>query len=293
MSQAAVLRKQLLDGCWCNAEGIYFDFMQPGMVAPLQSIGEQWWWNHFISIDYGFGNSSAAAGMYAISPLGRVYKTRERDEPKMPLHEFCNRLCEKGFEATDRAPKQAAWLKKLKDDDPEWPKVIYVVIDSANDHHDGQGKSQFEMMAEIFAKHGIPCIKCGGESKVSQASAQNLYNGMATMGLVLTNACPRTYKSLSSRVIDERRAIKKMRGDALDDILDETRYGYNTWIEQSTMPRRLELEDELEKLRQKGLDETSLAHYRWKKERELEAAERRAATVCALQGVFRILAPRW
>jgi hypothetical protein len=202
----------------------------------------------------------------------------------MPLHEFCNRLCEKGFEATDRAPKQAAWLKKLKDDDPERPKVIYVVIDSANDHHYGQGKSQFEMMAEIFAKHGIPCIKCGGESKNSQASAQNLYNGMATMGLVLTNACPRTYKSLSSRVIDERRAIKKMRGDALDDILDETRYGYNTWIEQSTMPRRLELEDELEKLRQKGLDETSLAHYRWKKERDLEAAERRAGLGIPLSG---------
>jgi hypothetical protein len=283
-SQAAVLRKQLLDGCWCNAEGIYFDFMQPGMVVPVQSIGEQWWWNRFISIDYGFGNSSAAAGMYAISPLGRVYKTRERDEPKMPLHQFCERLCKTGFDATERAPKQAAWLTKLKDGDPERPKVLYAVVDSANDHHDGVGKSQYEMIAEIFAKYNIPCIKCGGESKDSQASAQNLYNGMATMQMVLTSGCPRTYKSLSSRVIDERMAIKKRHGDPLDDVLDETRYGYNTWIEQSEMPRRVALEDEMEKLRQKGLDETSLAHYRWKKERDLETAERRQGLGMPLTG---------
>lgn len=290
-SQSAVLRKQLLDGCWCNAEGIYFDFMQPGMVVPIQSIGEQWWWNHFISIDYGFGNSSAAAGMYTISPLGRVYKTRERDEPKMPLHQFIERLCTKGFEATVRAPRQAAWLNKLRDGDPERPKVLYTVVDSANDHHDGVGKSQFEMIAEIFSKHGIPCIKCGGESKDSQASAQNLYNGMATSQLMLTSAVPRTYKSLSSRVIDERRAIKKKRGDALDDILDETRYGYNTWIEQSEMPKRMALEGELEKLRKGGLDETSLAHYRWKKERELEAAERRQGMGIPLSGTSRLSVP--
>ena len=284
MSQSAVLRKQLLDGCWCNAEGIYFDFMQPDMVVPLQSIGEQWWWNHFISIDFGFGNSSAAAGMYAISPLGRVYKTRERDEPKMPLKEFVERICTKGFEATDRAPKQAAWLTKLNEGDPEAPKVIYVVDDTADDQHKGQGESVFEMMAKMFAKHGIPCIKCGGESKKSQASAQNLYNGLSSMNLVITKACPRTYKSLSSRVIDERMAIKKLRGDPLDDVLDETRYGYNTWIEQSVMPRRMALEEELEKMRQNGLDETSLAHYRWKKEKDLEAAERREGMGIPLVG---------
>ena len=284
MSQSAVLRKQLLDGCWCNAEGIYFDFMQPDMVVPLQSIGEQWWWNHFISIDFGFGNSSAAAGMYAISPLGRVYKTRERDEPKMPLKTFVEAICEKGFPATDRAPRQAAWLTRLKDNDPERPKVLYVVDDTADDKHQGQGESVFEMMQKIFAKYGIPCIKCGGESKKSQASAQNLYNGLASRNLVLTNAVPRTYKSLSSRVIDERMAIKKLRGDPLDDVMDETRYGYNTFIEQSAMPRRLELEEEMERLRQDGLDETSLSHYRWKKEKELEEAERRSQRGIPLGG---------
>jgi len=284
MSQAAVLRKQLLDGCWCNAEGIYFDFMQPDMQVALQSIGEEWWWNHIISIDYGFGNSSAAAGMYAVSPLGRVYKTRERDEPKMPLKNFIEGICEKGFEATERAPRQAAWLSKLNDGDPEPPKVLYAVDDTADDKHAGQGESVYDMMSRMFAKHGIPTIKCGGESKNSQASAQNLYNGLASLSLVITNACPRTYKSLSSRVIDERMAIKKQRGDPLDDVLDETRYFYNTWIEQSVMPRRMALEEELEKMRKGGLDETSLAHYRWKKERDLEAAERREGMGIPLAG---------
>ena len=101
---------------------------------------------------------------------------------------------------------------------------------------------------------------------------------------MLTNAVPRTYKSLSSRVIDERMAIKKLRGDPLDDVMDETRYGYNTFIEQSAMPRRLELEEEMERLRQDGLDETSLSHYRWKKEKELEEAERRSQRGIPLGG---------
>lgn len=277
MSQTAAIRKQLLDGCWCNAEGIYFDFMQPGMVVPIQTIGEEWWWNHFISIDYGYGNSSAAAGMYAVSPLGRVFKTRERDEKKMGSVDFAKAICEKGFEATDVARAQAAWLRKLKDRDPERPRINYVVIDSANDSHTGTGKSNFELISAIFAKHGIPCIKAGKEAKDSQASAQNLYNGLANAGLVLTSETPRTYKSLSSRVIDERRAVKKIHGDPLDDILDETRYGYNTYIEQTSVPATISLEQELEEMRKRGLDENSISHYKWRKEQQIAAQERAAA----------------
>lgn len=275
-TQSAAVRKQLLDGCWCNAEGIYFDFLQPSMSVPLQTIGEEWWWNHFISIDYGYGSSSAAVGMYAVSPLGRVYKVRERDEPKMGSEDFAMAICEKGFEKTDRSPAQGNWLKKLRDRDPERPRINFCVIDSANDQHHGTGKSNFEIISAIFAKYGIPCIKAGKEAKDSQASAQNLYSGLSNFNLVLTNACPRTYKCLSSRVvdIDGPRAIKKLRGDPMDDVLDETRYGYNTWIDQSVMPARVALEKEIQDMVDRGLDETSIAHYKWRREREIDDQER-------------------
>lgn len=284
MSQTAAVRKQLIDGCWCNAEGIYFDFLQPGMVVPIQTVGEEWWWNHFISIDYGFGNSSAAAGMYAVSPMGRIFKTRERDEPKLDSVSFAKAICERGFEANDRAGRQAAWLTKLRDRDPERPRISFVVFDCANDSHHGSGKSNFELMAPIFRKHGIPCIKAGAEAKDSQASAMNLYNGLATGELVLTSAVPRTYKSLTSRVIDERRAIKKIHGDPLDDLLDETRYGYNTFIGPSAEPDRLGLERQLEEMRQRGVDENSIAHFKWRREEQIGQQEREKAKGIPLVG---------
>ena len=283
MSQTAVLRKQLLDGCWCNAEGIYYDFMQPGMVVKIQTVPEEWWWNHFISIDYGFGNSSAAAGMYAVSPLGRTYKVRERIEKKMGSKEFALRICKDGFAAIGDGepglpqPAQPAWLEKLKGRDPEGPRVNFVVMDSANDAHSGTGRSNFEIMAEVFREHGIPCVKSGKEAKDSQASAQHLYNGLASQELALTSGVPYTYKALSSRVIDERRAIKKVHGDPLDDITDETRYGYNTYYDTSAAPAEVALDKEMEEMRQRGLDETSLAHYRWRKRLEMDEAERMAA----------------
>ncbi len=273
MSQSAVLRKQLLDGCWCNAEGIYYDFMQPSMTVPIQTVPEEWWWNHFISIDYGYGNSSAAAGMYAISPLGKCFKTRERDEPKMGSKDFAEAICRKGFPAAERAGSQACWLAKLKDRDPQRPKISFVVFDSANDSHTGTGKSNFEIMAKVFRKYGIPCVKAGKEAKDSQASAQNLYNGLAGKELILTSATPRTYKSISSRVIDERRAIKKIHGDPLDDIFDETRYGYNTYFHPAEQPKDEALKQEVKEMQERGIDETSIAHFVFRRQREIEQAE--------------------
>lgn len=284
MSQAAAVRKQLVDGCWCNAEGIYYDFMQPGMVVPIQKVPDEWWWSHFISIDYGYGNSSAAAGMYSVSPMGHVYKVRERDENKMDSVSFAKAICEKGFPSSDRAPAQAPWTAKLKDRDPERPRFIFAVFDSANDSHTGTGKSNFELMAPIFQQYGIPCIKAGAEAKDSQASAMNLYNALANRELILTSAVPRTYKSLSSRVIDERRAIKKIHGDPLDDILDETRYGYNTYFDPSAAPANVALDKEIEEMKKRGLDENSLAHYRWKRQAEIDEQQRQAAKGIPLRG---------
>lgn len=281
MSQTAAVRKQLLDGCWCNAEGIYFDCLQPSMVTPLAMVGEEWWWNHFVSIDYGFGNSSAAAGLYAVSPAGRVFKVRERDEPKMGSVEFVTRLCEKGFAATNRAPAQASWLHKLRERDPERPRINFCVIDSANDQHTGTGKSNFELMAEVLAKYGIPCIKA---AKDAMGNAQNLYNGLGESAIVLTSAVPRTYKSLTSRTIDERRAVKKIHGDPLDDIYDETSYAYNTFLDQSLEPAKVGLERQIEEMRKRGLDENSIEHYRWRREIEIEQAQRAAARGIPLTG---------
>ena len=55
-------------GCWCTLEGAYFPFVHAGMVRPLAEAGVEWWHNHFLSIDYGYGKSSSSVGLYVRGP---------------------------------------------------------------------------------------------------------------------------------------------------------------------------------------------------------------------------------
>lgn len=277
LTQTKAIQQQLLYGCWCNAAGLYFDFMRPDDVVHLATIGEEWWWPHFISVDYGYGNSAAAAGMYAIHPSGRVYKIRERVERKMGAIEFAKRLCKDGFGEVDfplQRP-QDNWLKKLKPRDPERPRISFCVMDEAMDQHRGTGKSIYEEMAAVFAEHSIGCVK---GSHGPESNAQVLYNGLQNKGLVLTRESgdlPMSYRSISSRIVDKRKAVKKIHGAWEDDVYDETSYAYNTWRETSVQPARSALATELAQMRKEGMDETTIARVAWNREQKIREDEKK------------------
>ncbi len=270
------LQVQIREGCWCEAAGLYFDFMRPDQVVPYATIGDSWWWQHFLAIDYGFGNSAAAAGMYAVNANGTVFSTRERVERKMPALEFAKRICKDGF---GKAPypaqgAQTSWLKKLKARDPEPPRMSFCVMDEAMDQHRGTGKSVYDVMADVFTAHGIQSMKAAHDPA---GNAQVLYNGLANKGLILTRESldlPLSYRSLSSRIVDERKAVKKIHGAWEDDVADMCMYSYNTWRENSEKPARTALQEELAELRASGLDETSIARIAWNREQKIAAEER-------------------
>lgn len=275
LSQSKAVQQQLLYGCWCNAAGLYFDFLRPDDVIPYQTIVDAWWWLHFFSIDYGYGNSAAAAGMYAQSPNGRVFKTRERVERKMPALKFAQAICEKGFDRTDYPAQgpQTHWLTKFKPRDPERPRVSFCVMDSAMDQHRGVGKSIYRVMADVFEKNNVPCIKAAHDPA---GNAQNLYNGLSSKMLVMTrdsSDLPLSYRSISSRVVDERKAVKKIHGAWEDDCFDESSYFWNTFRQNSAKPARTALEEELAQLRSDGVDETTLARIAWQREQAIRKDE--------------------
>jgi hypothetical protein len=279
LTQSKAIQQQLLYGCWCNAAGLYFDFMRPDMVVPYASIGDSWWWQHFWSIDYGFGNSAAAAGMYAINPNGVVFKTRERIERKMAALKFAKCLCKDGFSAVDYPQQgpQENWLKKLKARDPENPRMSFVVMDEAMDQHRGTGKSIYGVMSEVFAEYGLGSMKAAHDPA---GNAQVLYNGLANKFCVLTRDSadlPLSYRSISSRIVDERKAVKKIHGAWEDDSYDETSYAYNTWRQNSEKPARTALQEELADLRKQGLDETSLARIAWTREKAIKEKEQESS----------------
>ncbi|HEU5397951.1 MAG TPA: hypothetical protein VFV77_01615 [Gammaproteobacteria bacterium] len=283
LTQTEAIRMQLLYGCWCNAEGLYFPFLRPDQMVPFQAVPREWWWGHFISIDYGYGNSAAAAGLYTISPNGQVLKVGERVEKKMASRDFALGLCKRGFKET-QSPRQAAmapWLAKLKPRDPEPPRILWAMTDPANDQHHGTGKSNFEIMSEVFREHGIDCI-LGAHDPMG--NAQNLYNGLTNRSLAITTACPYTWGTLTSRTIDDRKAVKKEKGNPQDDCYDETAYAWNTWMTQSVKPARITLQEELDQMRKDGMDETSIARYSWQREQRIRAEEQKAAHGVPLTG---------
>lgn len=276
LTQSKAIQQQLLFGCWCNAAGLYFDFMRPDQVVHYATIGDAWWWQHFMAIDYGYGNSMAAAGLYAINPNGVVFKVRERVEPKMDAKKFALAICKKGFEATPfpgQAP-QDNWLKKLKARDPEIPRMSMCVMDEAMDQHRGTGKSIYDIMSDVFAEHSIGSIKAAHDPA---GNAQVLYDGLSNHNLVLTRDSadlPLSYRAISSRIVDERKAIKKIHGAWEDDVYDETSYAYNTWRENSQKPARTALQEELAEMRKEGMDETSLARIAWSRELKIREQEK-------------------
>lgn len=279
LSQTKAVQMQLLYGCWCNAAGLYFDFMRPDDVVAYPTIGDSWWWSHFIAVDFGFGNSAASAGFYAVAPNGTVFKSRERVERKMSAENFALGICKRGFELTrdPYQPPENNWLEKLKKRDPDKPRISFCVMDSHMDQHTGTGKSVFRIMADVFEKHGIGCLKAASDP---QGNAQELYNGLSNKRLVLTRhsiELPLSYRSLATRVVDERKAVKKIHGAWEDDVYDETSYGFNTWRENSKMPARTKLEEEVQEMRRGGIDETTIARVAWKREQEIQAEEKRAA----------------
>jgi hypothetical protein len=239
-----------LRGCWCALQGAYFKGMRPDQVAPAYSIGEQWWWVHYIGIDYGYGNSAAAAGLYAVSPprlgfpFGQHYKIDELIAREQLSDEFARAVCNRFAVRIGAGPR----------------KIVCAYIDPANNKHEGTGRSNMEIINETFETFDIPLVPASNDPL---GGSQNLARMLASGQLILTDQCPETYKSLSTRMHDKDRpgCYKKIKGDHLDDVADETRYATNTYTEQSIAPRDVQIHDQLEEMRKAGLDDHSLMIY--------------------------------
>lgn len=270
------LQVQIREGCWCEAAGLYFDFLRPDQVVPYATIGDSWWWQHFLSIDYGYGNSSAAANMYAINPNGIVFSTRERIERKMSALKFAKGICKDGFGIVPypKQGPQAGWLNKLKVRDPEMPRMSFCVMDEAMDQHRGTGKSIYGVMSEVFQENGVGCMKAAHDPA---GNAQVLYNGLANKTVVLTRESaelPLSYRALSTRIVDERKAVKKIHGAWEDDEYDSVSYGINTWRQNSEKPARTALQEELAQMRRDGASETAIARTAWMREQSIQKEEK-------------------
>jgi hypothetical protein len=286
MSQTAEIREALLHGCWCQAEGMYFPFLRTNQIVPYATLDDMWWWVHFLSIDYGYGNSAAAAGLYNVNEAGKVHKIAERVRSKMSSDDFAAMLCEDWIRPAMTFPGETAKpyatphdLKRLemwtaaqaeRNRHPvnERRRIVCVYMDSANDQHHGTGQSNMEIMADVFQKQGVSVVPVDDKSRL--ANAQQVHREMSSGRFALCDTAPKSYESLASRTYDDNhtKGVKKIHGDPLDDVYDETSYGINTWRRNTIKPGDIAINDRLAKMAEAGVNDRSLLIQRARLEKQ-------------------------
>lgn len=257
-TQSGDRAEQFLKGCWCSLQGAYFKGMRPDIVMPYHMVPREWWWVHYLGFDYGYGNSAAAAGFYCVSPPTAQFPGGQH----FKIGEFVAReLLSKEFARA----AAAAFTQPLRG---HKPRIVAGYIDPANNQHDGTGKSNMEQMAEVLAPQEINLVPAANDPL---GGSQRLAHMLASSELILTDLVPETYRALSSRMHDDKRpgCYKKIHGDAMDDIADETRYAVNTFTEESRQPRDEQIAARVKELQDAGLDERSILIHAWKMEQNL------------------------
>ena len=254
-------------GCWCRLEGSYFPFLNSDYIKPLADCGIEWWHNHFISIDYGYGQSWSAAGLYARSPGevkrkvvipgidpallgdgkpvfagGRIRKIAEILVPMTPIDVFAQMIVD-NFVAPGPGEERRC--------------IIAVFLDPNNfnpsfDSRAGTGGHSYsDQIDRILEPWGLSCQMA---SNNRAAGWQLLYRMLRDGEFEITDQCPETFESIRTRLINPKKSgdILKIEGSELDDVADETRYALFTFVNPADKPRELVLKEAIE-----GFDRTT------------------------------------
>jgi hypothetical protein len=263
-SQTAERRQQLKEGCWCKLEGMFFAFLNESYKIQYGSILEPRWATHFLGMDYGASSSAAACGLYFREeeserwPAGRILKVGELVERKMGSDEFAHFVCE-----TFILRRQLQGSR---------PQICACYFDPAMDAHTGTGRSNAEIIAEVFEQYDVPMLKA---AKDRIGNAQMAYKMLMNRSFGICDTAPKTWNSFRSRMHDPKLpgAVIKVHGEDLDDVYDETVYALNTFVEATVKPKEVKVAETLQAYAEAGMDPHSLNIYRIKLNQELMKPE--------------------
>lgn len=211
-------------GCWCALQGAYFSNWDiHKMVVPYASIGERWWDSHFISLDYGFGKSSASAHLHVRRRDDRVFTIGEFVAHSLPAYEFAREVV-------------ARFVLPLVQ--RERRKILAVYLDPANFKNIGDGHTIANQINEVLEPYDLAVLPASNDRI---GGWQLMYQMLQKTEWQIADNCPKLIEAIPTRMHDDKRAgdLLKVPGDALDDVADSARYGVYSFITSSEKPREL------------------------------------------------------
>jgi hypothetical protein len=251
-------------GCWDTLEGAYFPFLNRDMIRRIEECDIQPWHSHFLAIDYGMGQSYAAAGLFVRSPPelaktisitglkteviqapwpnGRIRQIGEICVPMTPVDDFIRMVIE-GFIVPHGDERQRS--------------IVAIFLDPANfnpsyDLRQGTGgHAVSDQMDRVLDPLGMSCQRASN----NRPGGWQLLSRMLRDGeFELTNYSMQTFDALRTRMIDKEKYLDifKEKGKPEDDLSDMVRYGVYSWIHPADKPRELVLKEAIE-----GFDRTT------------------------------------
>jgi phage terminase large subunit len=228
MDLPPALQAKWIRGEWGAVEGCYFIIWNARqMVIPFAEIRAQWWDSHFLSIDYGFGKSSAAAHLHVCLQDQSVVTIAEIVEQHMAAYDFAR-------EIVRRFDLLGAMYQRRN--------VVVVYQDPANKSHIGTGHSVRDQINEVLAECDLGAID-GSNDRIG--GWQLMYQMLARGQWHIADTCPLLSAAIPSRVHDPKRPgdLLKVGGDPLDDAMDSARYGLYSWVTASEKPKETVLKE--------------------------------------------------
>ena len=119
------------------------------------------------------------------------------------------------------------------DENGQRRRIVAAYLDPANFKEIGDGHTIADQINEVFDPWEITCERASNDRL---GGWQLLYRMLRTGEFEITDVCPRTFEALRTRMHDEARPgdIRKIAGDPLDDVADETRYALYTFVQQAS-----------------------------------------------------------
>lgn len=267
----------MLEGCWCELEGSYFSFLNTGFIRPIAEVPVDWWHSHFLSFDFGFGGSSSSVGLYVRGPAevkrhisipgirsdllngngnnfaeGKIRKLGELVVPHVPAYELAKMAIE-------------AFVKP--NESHERRRIVAAYLDPSNFKDIGDGHTIADQINEVLAPWDIACERASNDRI---GGWQLLYKMLRTGEFEICDTCPKTFESLRTRLHDPTRLgdVKKVPGDPLDDVADETRYALYTFIQQADKPREMVLAEHIAGIDRSTREGMTSSAIRWQQKNE-------------------------
>ena len=109
------------------------------------------------------------------------------------------------------------------DENGQRRRIVAAYLDPANFKDIGDGHTIADQINEVFDPWEITCERASNDRL---GGWQLLYRMLRTGEFEITDVCPRSFEALRTRMHDDTRPgdIRKIAGDPLDDVADETRY---------------------------------------------------------------------